>query len=141
MYGECFHSSVPTLRFFAVANLEDKEWMNRLVAKIHKGIDWKYKGNAAGYYWLCLSELPYDVAEQGLLKYKNEMLERLGKSVPMNTERNKVNQSVLYYVMRNCLSRFSEYTYIKNRQPYVSEKDGRLHFSMDYGETIFCLSP
>ena len=130
MYGECFHSSVPTLRFFAAANAGDRAWMNRLVTKIHKGIDNKYKSNAVGYYWLCLSELPYDVAEQGLLKYKDEMLAKLTKSVSMNTEKSKVIQPVMYYIMRNCLSRFSEYAYIKSRQPYIGEKDGRLHFEV-----------
>jgi len=132
MYGECFHSSVPTLRFFAVANSMDLTWMNRLVDKIHSGINQQYKGNALGYYWLCLSELPYDVAERGLLIYKDEILDKLKKSVPMKTERNKINQPVLYYVMRNCLIRFPEFEHIKNRHPYINAKDGRLHFDVEH---------
>lgn len=135
MEGECFHTTLPVLRFLTAANRDDKAWMNRLVTKIHKGIDRQYKGNAIGYYCLCLSELPYDVAEQGLLKYKNYMLEKLAKSVPMTTERNKLYQPALYYVMRNCLSRFAEFEYIKNREPYVSDKDGRLYFNVD---EVYC---
>ena len=135
--GECFHSSLPVLRFFAVAAPDNKAWMHKLTKKINAGIDAKYKNNAILYYWLCLSELPYDVAEPGLLKYKNEILTKLQKTVPMNTEYAKVYQPVLYYVYRNCLSRFPEYEYIKDRQPYVKtcktslgEKDMRLHFDM-----------
>ena len=129
--GECFHSSLPVLRFFTVAVPNEKEWIARLAAKINRGIDAKYKNNAVGYYWLCLSELPYDIAEPGLLKYKEEIRRKLGKSVPMKTEHAKVYQPVFYYVYRNCLSRFPEYAYIKTRQPYVSEKKGRLYFDMN----------
>jgi len=129
--GECFHSSLPVLRFFAVAAPHYKEWMRKLTAKINNGIDAKYKTNAVHYYWLCLSELPYDIAESGLLKYKNDFIDRLGKSVPMNTEHAKIYQPVLYCVYRNCLSRFTEYEYIKSRQPYVNEKDERLYFGMN----------
>jgi hypothetical protein len=77
-----------------------------------------------------LSELPYDVAEPGLLRYKGEILSNITKSVPMNTERSKTNQPVLYYVMRNCLSRFPEYAYLGNRKPYINGKDGRLRFDV-----------
>ena len=129
--GECFHSSLPVLRFFTVAKPDDKAWMRKLTAKINSGIDAKYKTNAVPYYWLCLSELPYDIAEPGLLKYKQNYIDKLEKSVPLNTEHAGTYQPVLYYVYRNCLSRFPEYEYIKERQPYINEKDGRLHFDMD----------
>ncbi|MCL2087899.1 MAG: hypothetical protein FWH14_00280 [Oscillospiraceae bacterium] len=126
--GECFHSSLPVLRFFTVAAPDEKEWMCKLAAKINNGIDNKYKDNATRYYWLCLSELPFDVAEPGLIKYKDKILSLINKSAPMNTEHAKTYQPVMYYIYRNCLSRFPEYAYIKERQPYVSEKDERLHF-------------
>ena len=128
--GECFHTALPVLRFLSFANTEDKTWMRKITAKINNGIEAKYKTNAVGYFWLCLSELPYDIAEPGLLKYKNEFIEKLEKNVPMNTEHAKTYQPVFYYVARNCLSRFPEYEYIKNRQPYVNEKNGRLHFNL-----------
>ena len=129
--GECFHSSLPVLRFFAVAAPNDKAWMHKLTAKINRSIDAKYKGNAVGYYWLCLSELPYDVAEPGLLKYKEEIFEKLEKSVPMNTDYAKIYQLVFYYVYRNCLASFPEYEHIKPRQPYINEKNGRLCFDVN----------
>lgn len=132
--GECFHSSLPVIRFFAVAALHDISWIKKLVDKIDKGIDWRYKDNAIGYYWLCLSELPYYIAEQGLLKYKNEFIARLKKSMPLNTEKARIYQPVFYYVYRNCLSGFPEYSYIKNRQPYINEKNGKLCFDMSCNE-------
>jgi hypothetical protein len=126
--GECFHTALPVLRFLSFANSEDKKWMRKLTAKINNGIEAKYKTNAVGYYWLCLSEMPYDIAEPGLLKYKGEIIEKLEKSVPMKTEHAKTYQPVLYCVYRDCLSGFAEYGHIKNRQPYINEKSGRLCF-------------
>lgn len=119
--GECFHSSLPVLRFLTVALPHDKEWMYNLSAKINRDIDNKYKTNA----------LPYSIAELGLMKYKQGFINKLEKSLPMQTEYAKIYQPLMYCVYRNCLSRFFEYEYIKNRQPYISEKDGRLRFDIN----------
>jgi len=127
--GECFHSTLPVLRLINTAAPYEKEWMHRLAAKINNHIDYKYKENSVNYYLLCLSELPYDIAKEGLERCKNELYTRINKSVSINTERAKTYQPVLYYVYRNCLSRFDEYEYIKNRQPF--EKNGRLYFDMN----------
>ena len=128
--GECFHATLPTIRFINTVTSDEKKWMQKLATKINDHIDWKYKENSVNYYLLCLSELPYDIAEPGLLKYKDEIRTRMEKSASMNTERTKTYQPVLYYIYRNCLSRFPEYEYIKNREPYINEKDGRLYFDM-----------
>jgi len=130
--GECFHSALITLRFLtAVSN--DNDWIKKLINFFNKYNGETYRhGNTVWYFWMCLSELPYDAAEPELLKYKNEFYTRLkNKSAVMNSEGDKIHQPVLYCVLRNCLSRFPEYAYIKTRQPYVSEKDGRLYFDMN----------
>jgi len=129
--GECFHTSLPVLRFISVAAPGETGWMRKLTAKTNRDIDAKYKENSVNYYWLCLSELPYDIAEPGLLKYKDAILAKLEKSMPMTTDHAKTYQPVLYCIYRNCLSRFPEYAHIREIQPYVSEKDGRLRFDMD----------
>ena len=130
--GECFHSSLPVLRFFAVAALHDTAWIKRLISKINNHIDDKQKcnGGTIGYYWLCLSELPLEIAEPELLRYKNDLIARLNKNTIMNSEKDKVNNPVLFCAIRYCLCRLPEYEYIKNRQPYVSDKNGRLYFDM-----------
>ena len=133
--GECFHSSLPVLRFFAVAALQEKEWIKRLVLKINKHIDDRQKCNtgAVNYYWLCLSELPYEeIAGLEILRYKDDLFSQLNKSVSISSENNKINQPVLYRVMRNCLCRLPEYAYIKERQPYINKKDGRLYFDTNF---------
>jgi len=49
----------------------------------------------------------------------------------MNSESNKMMHPVLISILRNTISKFPEYEYIKDREPYVSNKDGRLHFDME----------
>jgi hypothetical protein len=134
--GECFHSSLLVLRFIAAAAPDNTIWINKLVDKIGKNIGEKLKGknrvhgNLQWYYWLCLSELAYDTAEPELVRYKEEIYSRLTKSAVMNSESDKIHQPVLLCILKNCLCRFPEYVYLKDRQPYVSQKDGRLHFDM-----------
>lgn len=135
--GECFHSALPVLRFLAAAAPDETIWIKKLISFFNKHIDEKLlskhiHSNSILYFWLCLSELPFTIAEPELIKYKNEYIERLQKkSCSMNNESGKLHNPVLYCVIRNCLCRFPEYSYIKNRQPYINEKDGRLYFDLN----------
>jgi hypothetical protein len=54
------------------------------------------------------------------------------KSCVINSEHDKTVHPVLLCVVRNCLARLPEYAHIKDIQPFVSEKDCRLHFNMEY---------
>jgi hypothetical protein len=129
--GECYHTALPALRFLT-AEQNETAWIKRLVAKINAQIDDRKKcnGGTLGYYWLCLSELPYGIAEPEIIRYADMLRTRLSKSAVMNSEKDKTYNPALYCVMRNCLSRLPGYEYIKSRQPYISENDGRLHFDM-----------
>jgi len=88
----------------------------------HSGTVWDY--------WLCLSELPLAIAESELAKNKEEWLARLQKSLVMNQENDKIHHPVLFCILRNGLSRLSEFAYMRNRKPYVNERDGRLYFDV-----------
>ena len=134
--GECFHTSLPALRFIGTAVPEDAVWVTKLVDKISGNLPGKLSGknrvngNVQWYYYLCLSELPYNTAEAELIRYKDILYQRLNKSAVMNSENDKIHHPVLFCVLRNCLRRLPEYAYIKDRQPYVSGKDGRLYFDL-----------
>jgi len=52
------------------------------------------------------------------------------KSCVMNSEHDRTLHPVLLSILRNALARFPEYQYIKDRQPFISERDSRLHFDM-----------
>lgn len=135
--GECFHSALIVLRFLATTAPEDIEWIKNLIKFFNKHIDEKLMlrgkgvhGNVLWYYWLCLSELPIEIAEPEIVKYKDRIIHQLSRSSVMNNENDKVNHPVMICMLRNCLYRFPEYAHIKDTEPYVSEKDGRLHFDM-----------
>lgn len=135
--GECFHTALIVLRFLAAASPSDSEWINKLLAFFKRNIDAKLAlrgkgvhGNVLWYYWLCLSELPAKAAEPEILRYKDKIIAQLSRSCVMNSEKDKIHHPVMLCAARDALSRLPDYAYIKDRQPYVSAKDGRLHFDM-----------
>jgi hypothetical protein len=138
--GECFHSALIVLRFLSATAPDDAMWINKLIAFFKRHMDEKLTlkgkgvhGNVLWYYWLCLSELPIALAEPEILRYKDRIIGQLSRSCVMNSENDKTNHPVMICAIRNALSRLPEYAYIKGRQPYLSDKDGRLHFDMSGG--------
>ena len=120
--GECFDTALVVLRFLA-ATSDDTAWMQSRIDNYNSHVSEKKRPwYTLWYYWLCLSELPFEIAEPEILK-----------SAVMNSEHDKTVHPVLLCSLRNCLCRFPEYAHIKNIHPYVSDKDGRLHFDMNGG--------
>jgi hypothetical protein len=71
------------------------------------------------------------MAKSEIDQYKIEMINWLAnKSCVINSDSDKTIHPVLLCILRNAMAKYPEYKYIKNRQPYVSEKDRRLHFEM-----------
>ncbi|MFT3950755.1 MAG: hypothetical protein QM689_02115 [Oscillospiraceae bacterium] len=131
--GECFDASLVVLRFLAAAAPADAVWLQSRMDNYNRHAGEKKRPwFSEWYYWLCLSELPFELAQPELDKYKPVMLNWLEhKSCVMNSEQDKLIHPVILCILRNALSRYPEFAYIKNRQPYVSETDGRLHFNME----------
>jgi hypothetical protein len=131
--GECFDAALVVLRFLATAAPQDLAWkQSRMDLYNRHTADKKRPWYCLWYYWLCLSELPFALAESEILKYKGEMLPWLTtRSCVMNSEHDKTVHPVLLCVVRNCLARLPEYAHIMDIQPFVSERDGRLHFNME----------
>lgn len=135
--GECFHTALIVLRFIAATAPNDTEWIKKLISFFKRHMDEKLTlkgkgvhGNVLLYYWLCLSELPLEITEPEIHRYKDRIIGQLCRSCVMNNENDKINHPLMICAIRNALARLQEYTYIKDRQPYLSEKDGRLYFDM-----------
>ncbi len=136
--GECFDTSLVVLRFLAAAVPDDKERIRSRTDNYNRHFpDKKRPSFCRWYYRLCLSELPFDTAKPEIEKDKPEMLNLLTKkSYVMNSDGDKTMHPVLLCILRNALAKYPEYSYIKDRQPYVKtpgngkagEKDGRLYF-------------
>ena len=140
--GECFDTSLIVLRFLTAAAPDETEWIKSRIDNFNRHYkDKKRPWFSLWYYWLCLSELSYDLSYCGksydnlvyseIEKYKDELLNWLtNKSLVMNSENDKRIHPVIFCILRNILSNYPEYAYIKIRQPYISDKDGRLYFNM-----------
>jgi len=138
--GECFHTALIVLRFLAAAAPCDAEWITKLLSFFKRNMDEKLRlkgrgvhGNVLWYYWLCLSELPFEFAEEEIRRYKGHIVNQLSRSSVMNGESDRNDHPVMVCAVRNALARLPEYAYIRDRQPYVGEKDGRLHFDINGG--------
>ncbi|MDF2685745.1 MAG: hypothetical protein K0S55_926 [Clostridia bacterium] len=139
--GECFESSIIVLRFLGTAFPGDTQWINKLIQGIKEHLfDKKRHSGTIFYYWLSLSELPFEIARSEIERFsvkcdptteKYSLQSNLCKSYVMNSEHDKYASPLGKYILRNCLARLDEYSYLKDRQPYVNEKDGRLYFDIE----------
>ena len=127
-YADCFEAGLAVLRYISFAATHDRDWLKKQIAIYNDHFfDRKRHSGVQKYYWFILSDMPFDLAEPEILRQKEIIIEQLNQSYLIKTG----NEDILLCVMRNALARLPEYAYIKNHQPYVSEKDGRLHFDLD----------
>lgn len=130
--GECFDTSLVVLRFLAAVAPQETEWIKSRIENFYNHVNGKYRhGLCTWYFWLCLSEMPFPIAEPEILRSKEKILNQLNRSSIMNNENNMVINPVLICAIRNTITRLPDYAYLKDRMPYISEKDQRLHFDME----------
>jgi len=129
--GECFETSIVVLRFLAAVAPDEIKWIKERIENFHKYFSQKHRHwGVKWYYWLCLSEMPIEIAEPEILKFKYEILTQLNRSYVMNSDSDKATHPMIICMIRNLLTRLPEYEYIKERKPYIDDKDGRLYFDM-----------
>jgi len=126
-YGcECFDASIVVLLYLTFAEPNNTNWIEKQMAVFNNHFADKRRNiGIQRYYWLCLSDMPFDIAEKEIQHQKDHIINQLNQSYKMKSE----NDDIALYVMRNTLARLPEFSYIKDRQPYA--KDGRLYFNMD----------
>lgn len=129
--GECFDTSIVVLRFLSTVAPSETSWLKSRIANYNNHVDDKKRSwHSKWYYWLCLSELPFEIAKPEIEKYKDEVMPWLtSKSAVMNSEHDKTVHPVLICVLRNMICKYPEYEHIRSIQPYINEKDGRLYFN------------
>lgn len=128
--GECYETSLVSLRFLSATVPEDESWMTSLINTFYTYADKRKRSKYHGqnfsnyyiwYYWLCLSELPYKLAEQEITHYKDEMLFVAKQGMAMDTVEEKSSTPVKMHILKNCLSRLPGY-----ENSVVNEKDHRI---------------
>ena len=127
-YAECFEAGMMVLRFLSFAVPDDRDWIMKQINMYNEHFsDRSRHSGVQKYYWLILSDMPIEIAEPEILRQRGVIIDLLNRSYIKKSE----NDDIPLYVMRNALARLPEYSYIKNRQPYIDEKSGRLRFTMD----------
>jgi len=126
-YADCFDAGMMVLRFLSFAEPNNLSWIQKQLDMYNSHFDDKRRHNGVQkYYWLILSNMPFDIAEPEIVRQKEHIIDHLNRSYLIKTG----NEDVALYAMRNALSRLPEYEYIKDRKPYVCEKSGRLRFDI-----------
>lgn len=124
--GECFDSSLVVLRFLAAAG--ETQWAADRIENYNRHCgDRRRSWHSKWYYWLCLSELPDDMAAANLMPYRDELLELLVKArYPVECERDRCLRPVMLCILRNAAAKLPGCEYIKNRRPLIDPEDGRI---------------
>jgi len=127
-YADCFDAGMMVLRFLSFAATDDSAWIKKQIDMYNNHFNDRHRHNGVQkYYWLILSDMPFDIAEAEIVRQKEYIIDHLNRSYLMKNG----NEDVALYAMRNTLARLPEYEYIKERKPYRDEKTGRLRFDLE----------
>jgi len=126
-YAECFEAGMTVLRFLSFAAAGDVAWIKKQIDTYNGHYSDRRRHNGVQkYYWLILSDMPFDIAEPELERQKDSIVDHLSRSYLIKDG----NEDVPLCAMRNALARLPEYAYIRDRKPYVNKKNGRLQFDV-----------
>jgi len=101
--GECFETGIVVLRFLAAVAPTQTEWMKKQISVFNGHyFNKKRHSGVLKYFWLCLSEVPFDLAEPEILRYKDNILNK-SKRKSKNNSVIDINL-VLTSVVKNTLS-------------------------------------
>lgn len=133
--GECFDASLIVLRFLCAAAPEDKEWIKGRIENYNRHADDKKRPwFPLWYFWLCLSEMPLELALPEMERHREKLEKKLRRSYVMHSEQDLALHPMLVCMLRNLMSRLPEYSWLAGCEPCVSGADGRvglpLHFAV-----------
>jgi hypothetical protein len=115
--GECFDAGLVTLRFLAAAVPNDTRWIANQISTYNNNIAEKKRSRYYGrqyslyymwYYWLCLSELPFEIAQPEILRHNDEMLPLVDKDMAAKSKEDEIFNAVRLSALKNCLSRLPD---------------------------------
>jgi len=96
--GECFESGLLTLRFLSTVAPSQQKWIRNQISLFNSHYaDKRRHSGVLKYFWLCLSEMPLDIAKPEIARHQDEILHQLAKS----------KDEVLTSTMKNTLARIS----------------------------------
>ena len=131
--GECFDASLVVLRFLATAAPREHRWIRERIDNYNRHqAEKKRPWHSTWYYWLCLSELPYELVRNEVASHLPEIIPWLTtKSAAMNSENDRTIHPVLLCIARNLVANMPEHAHIRTIQPTLCDRDGRLYLRID----------
>jgi len=104
--GECFEAGIVTLRFISTVAPTQTSWIKKQMNVFNNHYaDKRRPGGVQQYYWLCLSEMPLDIARPEILKRKDDILNQLGRKSKVKDEDSHL---VITSAMQNALARLQQ---------------------------------
>lgn len=123
-------ASLVALRFLNTYKPQETERMNSLLVKLidHISTAKQRSDVPTFYFWLTLSELAAwsEVAREIIHKYSQELHQQFLKGWIVNPNNADRYNPIRKYVIRNALSKLSEYSYMVDAEVYLSD-DGRCY--------------
>ena len=116
--GECFDAGLVTLRYISATAPKSEGWIYNLLSMYNFAAPKRKNSGYHGrnytryyiwYYWLCLSEMPFQIAERQIKLHKDEMLSYLNGGIKTKTDEDRILVPIKTAVIKNCLSKLPEY--------------------------------
>lgn len=107
--GECFDTSLVVLRFLNTVAYDKTEWIQGRIDNYNNHVNDKKRPRYCNwYYWLCLSEMPFETGKCELDKNKDMISDYLiNQNGIMNGVKDKMIHPVLIAILRNIISKYS----------------------------------
>jgi len=104
--GECFEASIVTLRFISTVAPDNTGWIKKQVNVFNSHFNDKRRPpGVLKYFWLCLSEMPYEIAESEIYRHRDNILDQLNRK-PRSLDGDD-SHLVLTGLMQNTMARLS----------------------------------
>lgn len=129
--GECFDASLVVLRFLCAAAPEDREWIKSRIDNYNRHAGEKKRPwFPLWYFWLCLSEMPLELALPEIERHRSELEKKLRRSYVMNSAQDRALHPMLVCMLRSLMSRLPEYGWAKACAVSTDPKSGRVRLDM-----------
>jgi hypothetical protein len=105
--GECFEAGIVTLRFISTVLPSNTHWIKKQINVFNSHFrDKRRPLGVLKYFWLCLSEMPPEIAEPEILRHKESIQNELNRKPRKNED--EENHLVSISVMKNVLARWGK---------------------------------